>query len=263
MMRTSAKGVWIVPKSCIPDGMTNEEFYREATSFDGMIVYDDRLGKPELKPNVLFSNATNIGVSEMLQMQLSLIDRVSSVQGALQGRTPSAGTSASRYAQETQNATTSLAALLKKFTSFSEDLAKKKVKMMQQFYEDGRYISVGSHDKNKITRYNANAVRDVEYFVSIKDSVASPVYQMRVNEWLTQMWQNSGGAIDIRDVLRYGNYPFGDKLLQDLDTRAQQVQQGIAPADGQQPLAQQYAQQIGANPDKVAQATRLLGGNYQ
>jgi hypothetical protein len=261
MMRTSAKGVWLVPKSCIPDGMTNEEFYREATSFDGMIVFNDKVGRPDLKPNVLFSNATNIGISEMLQMQLNLIDRISNVQGALQGRTPAAGTSASRYAQETQNATTSLAALLKKFTTFTEDIAKKKVKMMQQFYEDGRYISVGANDKNKITRYDANSVRDVEYFVSIKDSVSSPVYQMRVNDWITNLWQQSGGALDVRDVLRYGNFPFGDKLLQDLETRQQQMQQGTAP-DAQQGLGQQYASQIGADQTKVAQAQQLLGGNF-
>lgn len=261
MIRSSAKGVWIVPKSCIPEGMTTEEFYEQSTSIDGMIVYNDKLGQPDLKPNVLFSNATNIGVSELLQMQLSLIDRISNVQGALQGRTPSAGTSASRYAQETQNATTSLASLLKRYSSFVEDVAKKKVKIMQQFYEDGRYIAVGSKDKNKITRFSQSAVRDVEYFISIKESVASPVYRMRMNDWLMDMWAQSGGAIDITDVLRYGGFPFGDKLLQDIETRKEQMQAGQMP-DGAS-LSEMYGQQIGADPSKVAAATQLLGGNYK
>jgi hypothetical protein len=259
MIRSSAKGVWIVPKSCIPDNMTNEEFYEQATSFDGMIIFKDKPGEPEKRPNVLFANATNIGVNEMLQLQLSLIDRVSSVQGALQGRTPSAGTSASRYAQETQNATTSLAAFLKRYSSFTEDIAMKKVKMMQQFYEDGRYISVGSNDKNKITRFSANAVRDVEYSISIKESMASPVYRTRINDWLMQMWQSSNGAIDISDVLRYGNYPFADKLLQDIETRQQQMQQGQTEGA---PLSEQYAGAVGADPYKVQAAQAMLGGNY-
>lgn len=253
ILRTSAKGVTLVPEDCIPDDMSPEEFAEKWTSVDGLIIYKPRMGS-NLKPEIFHNNSTNIGINEMLQLQLSLVDRISNVTGALQGKTPASGTSASRYSMEAQNATTSLAAALKKFTTFTEDIAKKKVKIMQQYYEDGRSIAVNTNSSD-ITRYDAVNARDVEYFVSIRESAASPVYRMMMNDWLKELWAGSNGIITVQDLLRYGDFPFADKLLQDIEERQQKVNQGEIPDEI---LSENMTQQIGADPNNVQAAQNLL-----
>lgn len=253
ILRTSAKGVTLVPEDCIPDNMTPEEFAEKWTSVDGLIIYQPKAGS-NLKPEIFHNNSTNIGINEMLQLQLGLIDRISSVTGALQGKEAASGTSAARYGMEAQNATTALAAILKTFTSFTEDIAKKKVKIIQQYYEDGRYISTSTNSSD-ITQYDAVSARDVEYFISIRESSATPVYRMMVNDWLKELWAGSNGLITVQDLLRYGDFPFADKLLQDIEERQSQVQQGKVPDEI---LTENMTQQIGANQNNVQAAQNLL-----
>ena len=253
ILRTSAKGVTLVPEDCIPDDMSPEDFAEKWTSVDGLIIYKPKTGS-NLKPEIFHNNSTNIGINEMLHLQLGLIDRISSVTGALQGKEAASGTSAARYGMEAQNATTALAAILKTFTSFTEDIAKKKVKTIQQYYEDGRYISTSTNSSD-ITQYDAVSARDVEYFISIRESSATPVYRMMVNDWLKELWAGSNGLITVQDLLRYGDFPFADKLLQDIEERQSQVQQGQVPDEI---LTENMTQQIGANQNNVQAAQNLL-----
>ena len=253
ILRTSAKGVTLVPEDCIPDDMSPEEFAEKWTSVDGLIIYKPKTGS-NLKPEIFHNNSTNIGINEMLQLQLGLIDRISNVTGALQGKQAASGTSAARYSMEAQNATTSLAAILKMFTSFTEDLAKKKVKTMQQYYEDGRFISTNTNSSD-ITQFDAVNARDVEYIISIRESAASPVYRMMTNDWLKELWAGSNGLITVQDLLRYGDFPFADKLLQDIEERQKQVSQGNVPDEI---LSENLQQQIGANQNNVQAAQNLL-----
>lgn len=253
ILRTSAKGVTLVPEDCIPDDMSPEEFAEKWTSVDGLIIYKPKTGS-NLKPEIFHNNSTNIGINEMLQLQLGLIDRISNVTGALQGKQAASGTSAARYSMEAQNATTSLAAILKMFTSFTEDLAKKKVKTMQQYYEDGRFISTNTNSSD-ITQFDAVNARDVEYIISIRESAASPVYRMMTNDWLKELWAGSNGLITVQDLLRYGDFPFADKLLQDIEERQKQVNQGNVPDEI---LSENLQQQIGANQNNVQAAQNLL-----
>lgn len=254
ILRTSAKGVTLVPEDCIPDDMSPEEFAEKWTSVDGLIIYKPKTGS-NLKPEIFHNNSTNIGINEMLQLQLGLIDRISNVTGALQGKQAASGTSAARYGMEAQNATTSLAAILKKFTSFVEEIAKKKVKIIQQYYEDGRYIAVNTNSSD-ITQYDAMKALDVEYFISIRESSATPVYRMMINDWLKELWLGSNGLITVQDLLRYGDFPFADKLLQDIEERQQQVSKGDIPDEV---LSENMTQQIGANMNNVQSAQQMLG----
>lgn len=253
ILRTSAKGVTLVPEDCIPDDMSPEEFAEKWTSVDGLIIYKPKTGS-NLKPEIFHNNSTNIGINEMLQLQLGLIDRISSVQGALQGKEAASGTSAARYGMEAQNATTALAAILKMFTAFTEDVAKKKVKTIQQYYEDGRYISTNSNSSD-ITQFDAVNSQDVEYVISIRESAATPVYRMMANDWLKELWMGSNGLITVQDLLRYGDFPFAEKLLQDIEERQKQVSNGNVPDEI---LSENLQQQIGANQDNVQAAQNIL-----
>lgn len=251
-VRSSAKGITLVPSENIPDGMDPRDFAEEFTSYDGLLIYDTNKINPNLRPEVITSNATSIGTTELLQMEINLIERVSNVSGALQGKTPTAGTSASRYAMETQNATTSLYTLLQDFTSFSESIGRKKCYMIKQFYPDGRIIT--NLNKDGVIEYDRMSARDVAFKVSIKESAASAAHQMQANDIAMQLLQL--GAISPRSYLRNVNLPFAEKMLRDMDDEQAQ-QQHIAE------LQQQIAQQGGANQQQVAQAEQLLGAQPQ
>lgn len=238
--RTAAKGITIVPMSAIPDGMSPRDFADQFTAYDGIVFYETSRLNPNVRPDIITSNAVQIGTYELLQLQMSLVRDISNVSGALQGKTPSAGTSAERYAQETQNATTSLFSVLSDFTSFTESIARKKCSIIKQFYPDGKIIF--NTDNTGIIEYDRMATRDVMYKISIKEAAATASYQQQINDFVFQLFQS--GAIDVKQMLQNINLPFADKLLQQIESAEAQAQQ----------MAQLQQMQQNMNPQQQAQA---------
>ena len=249
--RSSAKGITIVPKDCVPDEMTPQDFADEFTEYDGIIFYETSKLNPNARPEIISSNAVQIGTTELLQMQLNLTKEITNVSGALQGKTPSAGTSASRYSLEQQNATTSLYSLLSDMTVFTEKLTRKKVSNIKQYYDDGRLIL--NKDNTNLIEYDRLSARDVMFKVSIKESAATAAYQTQVNDTALQLLQL--GAINIQQYLQCVNLPFSDRLLQQLESNEmqQQMQQQLAmQQQGMSPQQQMQSQQ------NVEQAQQMM-----
>ena len=247
--RSSAKGITIVPKGCIPDDMTPQDFADEFTEYDGIIFYETSRLNPNARPEIITSNAVQIGTTELLQMQLNLTKEITNVSGALQGKTPSAGTSASRYAMEQQNATTSLYSLLSDMTVFTEKLAKKKVSNIKQYYDNGRPIM--NKDNTSIIEYDRLSARDVMFKISIKESTASVAYQSQINETALQLLQL--GAINISQYLQCINLPFKDMLLQQVQSAEAQAALQQQVAMQQQQMSPQQQMQIGQNVQNAQQ----------
>ena len=134
IMRASAKGVLLFPEECLPKGMSMEDVANEWARFDGVIMIKQPKTGTAL-PHQVANNCTQIGISELLSMQLKFFEDISGVNGALQGKPGYSGMSASLYNQQAQNATTSLLDLLDTFSSFDRDGALKDVKNKQQYYD--------------------------------------------------------------------------------------------------------------------------------
>ena len=236
------------------EGMTIEEYANQKTKFDCVFVYDDTkpaAARSDRRPEFYTHSAFNIGQTEMLQLQMNMIHEVSGVSGALQGKTPTSGTSAARYAMESQNATTTIYPLIKKFNGFEERIAQKKCITMQQFYEEGRDITPRKSEHQIF--YRANAARDVKFNVSIKNSASSAAFLQLGNEMLDKLLNM--GAIDPRIYLKYYDAPFTEKLSQDIDAYMNQLAQGGLPA--------QPVQVPGANQQQASYASQLMQGNGQ
>lgn len=256
-IRSSSKGVWMIPTTVL-GGKSPKEFADEIVEYDGLCFYTPRPNMPQVKPDIITSNAVNIGTNELLQIELNLIHEVSNVSGALQGKTPSAGTSASRYAQETQNATTSLYSILSDMDVFAEKLATKKCMTIQQYYENGRKIL--NKDNNSTIFYDRYTARDVHFKTSIKNAAASTTYQSQINDRLDQLLQM--GAINVVQYLQNINAPFADKLLASVQEQQAQLeqmyqqQQQLAIAQGGGQIENGVVQ--GANQETVNQAQEYL-----
>ena len=250
-IRSAAKGMTFLPLSLKPDGMSIEEYAAQKSRFDAVFVYDDTKTRTGAKPEFYTHSAFNTGANEMLQTQLNMIHEVSGVSGALQGKTPTSGTAASRYAMEAQNATTTIYPLIKKFNGFEERVAMKTLVTLQQYYEEGRDITPKKSDKQIF--YKANACRNIKANISIKNSAASAAFYEMGNQVLEMLWNSK--AIDVRTYLKNLDAPFADKILQDIDAYQAQMQQGQIPGAP--------VQVPGADQQQAAMATQLLQGPGQ
>lgn len=252
IMRASAKGVLLFPEECLPDGMSMDDIADEWARFNGVIVMKSPKDGRTI-PQQIANNCTQIGISELLNMQLKFFEDISGVNGALQGKPGYSGMSASLYNQQAQNATTSLLDLLDSFSSFIRDGAYKDVKNIQQFYDTPRVFNIAGKN-SAIVEYDPRKIRDVEFDLSIVESTATPAYRAMANDMLMQLWQ--AHAISVEQLLEHGDFPFADELLQSIKSQREQLEQGRMP-DGLSPELAQQAQQ-GANMEAVQQAENML-----
>ena len=252
-INASVKGIKMIPKDCVPQDMTNREFAEQFVEIGGFIFYEpSRSGKT---PEVITSNSTNIGTSELLQLELNSINDITSVSQSLQGKTPPSGTPASRYAMETQNSTTAISSLITKFTSFENGVARKKMKTIHQYYTSPRNISVEhSSGYSQYGTYEPSEVRDIDFKVSIKESAESPVARMMLNDLVMELWK--AGQINAEQLLSYSYYPGSEGLLQALRSAREAAEQG----GGLQQIPQDQIQgaTANANPQTVQQIQRAL-----
>ena len=246
IMRASAKGVLLFPEECLPKGMSIDEIADEWSRFNGVILIKAKANVP--LPQQIANNSTNIGINELLQLQLKFFEDISGVHGALQGRTPASGTSGTLYAQQQQNATTSLLDLLDSFSMFVVDAAYKDVKNMQQFYDTKRVFNIAGKSGAQV-EYDPKKIRDTEFDLSITESTSTPAYRQMANEFLMQIWQT--GQISLEQLLENGNFPFADQLLQSIKSQQEQLSQGQTP-EGLSPQLREQTQQ-GANMQAVNQ----------
>lgn len=244
IMRASAKGVLMMPEDCLPDGVSIDDIAESWTEFNGVIVY--KSSKSGKVPEQVANNSTNIGIAELLNMQLKFFEDISGVTGALQGKPGYSGESASHYNQQTENATKSLLDLLECFSCFVVDGAYKDVKNMQQFYDSKRVFNIAGKSGAQI-EYDPKKIRDVEFDLSITESTSTPAYRHLANDMLMQLYQSQ--AISVEQLLEHGDFPFADELLQSIKSQKEQLEQGKVP-DGLSPELMAQAQQ-GANMQAV------------
>ena len=246
IMRASAKGVLMMPEDCLPDGVSIDDIAESWTEFNGVIVY--KPSKGGRAPEQVANNSTNIGIAELLNIQLKFFEDISGVTGALQGKPGYSGESASHYNQQTENATKSLLDLLECFSCFVVDGAYKDVKNMQQFYDTKRVFNIAGRSGAQI-EYDPKKIRDVEFDLSITESTSTPAYRHLANDMLMQLYQSQ--AISVEQLLEHGDFPFADELLQSIKSQKEQLAQGRVP-DGLSPQLLQQAQQ-NANMEAVNQ----------
>ena len=225
IIRSSSKGVLLFPEELIPDNLSIEDIAEEWTRFNGVIAIKSKPGV-EL-PKQVATNSTNIGIHEMLQLQMNMMEDVTGVTGALQGKPGYSGMSAALYSQQMQNASSSLLDLLETFDSFIVDAAYKKVKNIQQFYDDKRVINIVGNKASTLIEYDPEKISDVEFDLSVVQSTSTPVYRQIANDFLMEIWRQ--GQISIEQLLQHGDFPFADTLLQSLQTQREKLEKGEVP----------------------------------
>lgn len=234
--KTSAKGVLMFPEDCKPDDMSMDEISEIWAQHDGFIYYKPSKTSNAI-PQQIINNSTDPGLMNMLNIQLKMFQDVSGIQGALQGQTPNSGTPASLFMQQSQNAQISLIDLFESFKEARETRDIKKMKLIQQYYTEDRYINLGGRSTKEIV-YKPSEIRDAEMDLSIEESQSTPVYRMIMNDFLMTLMNQQQITID--ELLEVGAFPFADKLRQVISSRKDNAQQAGAgqmiPADLQEQI---------------------------
>lgn len=116
VMKSSAKGVLLFPDESIPKGMDLQDVANEWSRFNGVIPYRAKPGVP--MPTQVNSSAANIGITELLKIEMQMLEDISGVSPTLQGRLVTNSTSGTLFAQQNEAAQTSLLDILRTFDDF-------------------------------------------------------------------------------------------------------------------------------------------------
>jgi hypothetical protein len=268
IIRNSAKGVLVAPRELL-DEYTQEMIRDEWTRVDGIILYNSNALKnmPNAKIEQIKNASVPVGITEMIAMQTQMLEEVSGVSGALMGHEAKSGTPSSLYLQQSQNSSTTLTEIFEAFREFRESRDMKNLKLIQQYYTSERHINIsGANTKSKSIIYTPQLVRDTEFDLTITESTSTASYRQIINDMLLQFWQ--AGAINLKQMLENGAFPFADKLLQSIETENQQMQEAMNSQQGagMQALPQidpEIANQVYAQANPEAMAMLNQGINRQ
>ncbi|MFA5672703.1 MAG: hypothetical protein WC922_09705 [Synergistaceae bacterium] len=227
MAKHSAKGLVVVDESLIPDSMTRELFEDQFARVNGLII-------AKLKPGVqlpqqMSTNVSNFNVSELLKLEMGMFDDVTGVTGALQGKTPASGTAASLYAQQVQNASNTLVDVLFTFSNFLKEAMTKKVSNINQYYNEELIKTVVGSRFGGIKKYMPNLAEDVTFDLIVSEGMSNPQYKQAANAMYLDMFKMQ--IIDREQLLKFGDFPNGDAILQDIQLKADEIQKQAEQAE--------------------------------
>ena len=222
---TSSKGVLVVDDEAF-ESMSREEVVDEYVRYNGVLFV-------KLKPGQSIdgvvrqynSGAAVAGDFELLNLQLRLINEISGVNSAMQGKSPHAGTPASLYAQQVQNSSLNLKGLFDGFRTFRRRRDTKLMKTLQQFYTDNRYIDLaGAQYSEEAKWYDPQKVQDCEIDITIAEGYNTPAYQMLANDFLMELFR--ARALDIKTMLENSSFPFATRILEAIKRNEEAAAQG-------------------------------------
>lgn len=239
----SAKGLLLVHEDSIPDGMNVGDFSDEWSRVGGVVKYKGKPGVPV--PTQVSSNSIPAGLMEMLNMQIKLTYDIMGIHSAIQGQQANAGTPASLYAQEAENASMNVKDFFDTFNYYKQKRDRKIMMLIRQFYNDKRLMYVtGSSYAPEAKVYDPDQARDVMFDLKVTQGPDTPVYRQVIEEILNNLLMN--GMIDLSMYLEHSSMPFSDKLLQSIQRKQEEMGAGIQgnPEELQGEL-QQAQQQTG------------------
>jgi len=219
ILGTSAKNTLIIDEDSL-NGQSPDDIAEEWVKVGGVIVLKLRDGaKP---PFEIGRNAVNLGISDMIQMNMKILQDISGVHPSLQGQQAQSGVPAARVITEAQQSSLNLKQFIEPFNTFRKDRNEKVLKTLQQFYTEPRWIAVsGASYSDTAKLYEPQMVRDIEFDLVMAQSADSPVYRNIIDESLKEFLMN--GLIDFETYLSTTSLPYADNLMEAVKKRREQA----------------------------------------
>ena len=252
---SSAKGLLLVPEEAIPDDMNINDFAESYSKAGGVIKIKTKGGVKI--PQQIASNATNIGIHELLDLQLRFLNEISGVSGSSQGQ-DGKNKPASLYAQETNNSAVNSRDYFESFNNFKRKRNWKLLKTQIQYYEEEKQLALTGSNLNKESlTYDPEKAKDIQFEMAMGQAPDSPIYRGVIEENLKEFL--GAQLITFETYLKNTTLPFADNLL--LDIQNPEGQQVNPNAMGQ---VGNYLQSQGAvagqgDPKAMELASRFVG----
>lgn len=253
---TSSKNTLILDKNTM-DGQSPEQIGATYREVGGVLVLDLKNGG--IPPQTVNDRAVNLGVTELIGMQLKWIQDISGVQPAMQGQQGGSGTPASRYAMELNQATLNSRDFMESYNAFRRRRDMKVLKTLMQFYKGQRYVALGGEGTNDEQVYDSEIAKDYinAFDIRIGQSTDSPAYKGWVDEMLKELVLQ--GLIDVEMFFKHSNFPFSEAMLEEIKNKREQMVQGqISPNEAATQVNNKYVQQPGVDPNKIAQIAGMV-----
>jgi hypothetical protein len=253
IMGTSAKNTLVLDSKSL-DGQSPEKIGADYRKVGATIVLDFSGGAK--MPVELGGKLANLGITELIGMQLKWMQDISGVQPAMQGQTGSSNTPASKFAMEINQSSLNNRDIMESFSSFRKDRDMKVLQTIIQFYRSKRYLAISGKDNNQL--YDPEMVKDSsDYDLTIGQSMDTPTYKGWIDEMLKEFVTN--GMIDMEMFLTHSNLPFADAMLEDLRNKQEQLQQGqISPQDAVKGLSQNFNSQPGVDQGNINRVSNMM-----
>lgn len=219
-MSASQQGVLIVDEDSIPDDMELEDIAEEWVRYRGVIKL--KLKDKAQIPQQLAGHQVNIGQFEMVNLMMKLMMDISGVQGAAQGKAPTAGTPASLYSQEVTNSQINVLDYAESFAWFLEQRDYKLIQIIQQFMGDS-YSPAPEGASEAARHYNSEYVRKFKLKNQIRKSMDTAVVRLFHEQLMANLLMN--GAAQVQQYAAMG-VPFGNDLVTKLQQASSQLQAG-------------------------------------
>ncbi|GAB6121093.1 portal protein [Dysgonomonas termitidis] len=254
IISSGAKNTLIIDADAL-NGQSPESIAESYVKVGSVIVMKPKTGiKISESIHQIKADNNNVGTYEMINLMMSFMNDISGVHGAARGEEPKAGTAASLYAQEAQNAATNVVHLINSFNSLRTDRDIKLMKVLQQYYDSRKFINTaGVYYSKESKYYNPETVQNSEMDISLAQSTSTAAYRSVMDTFLLDMFK--GGAITLKMLLENSTLPFKDRLLQSVESAEQSAEngqmQGFSPE-----MMQEIQGQV--NPE----AMNMLSGNF-
>ena len=250
-MSAAQKGVLIIDEDSIPDDWDFEDIAEEWTKYRGVIKL--KLKNGQQVPQQLAGHQVNIGQFEMINLMMRLMMDISGVQGAMQGRTPAAGTPAALYNMEINTSQINVLDYLESYAWFLEQRDYKLIQIIQQFSGDS-YSPAPEGASEEARHYNAQLVRQYKLKNQIRRSADTAVVRLFNDQLVANLMLN--GAKSIEEYQMSGAKPFGADLIGKLQQAASQLQAGQGVSDQQLAGIQASLPQV--TPEQMESAARFV-----
>jgi len=216
---SSAKGVLLVSEDAIPDDMNINDFADSWSKFNGVLKIKTKNGVQI--PYQISANSSNVGIHELLNLQLKFLSEISGVSGSIQGQ-DGKNKSGKLYAQETQNSTLNSKDYFETFNNFKRKRDWKLLTTQIQYYKDKRHLALnGSNMNPESLVYDPDRTRDIKFEMVMAKSPDSPIYRAIIEENLKEFL--AGQYISFETYLKNTSLPFADNLLIDLQKNQEQI----------------------------------------
>ena len=232
IIMNSAKGPLAIDEDALSDKMGIEDIADNWVKADGVIIYTSKNGGN--LPQQIMNKSLPAGIDLIMQRDEKLVQTQSNVQPALQGVSPTAGTSAKRYIAEQQSSAIGIADYVSSFYNFTLRVAKKQMWTIQCFYDDNRSVKITGQDIRQY--YNRATMGDIDYDMTLTLDVNSATVRESMKDLAWQAYLRD--EIDFGQTLKSAK--FGDTSRLERfwkEHKAEKMQQALA----QQAAMQQQA----------------------